>query len=162
MRHVDGAPLGTRGGTAVVHHFPADGDYTFKLAFYYDYLETLFGQSLPANLQGQEIEVSIDGARIAVFTIDPNIPETKNLLSTPPITVTAGPHRVAAAFIAKFDGPTEDGFRQIEQSMIDISAGIPGLIALPHLLSMIAVSTIGSGTIARCGRVASLTATAGR
>jgi hypothetical protein len=136
MRHVDGAPLGTRGGTAVVHQFPVDGDYIFKLAFYYDYLETLFGQSLPPNLQGQQIEVSIDGARVAIFTIDPNIPETKNLLTSPKINVTAGPHRVAAAFIAKFDGPTEDGFRQVEQSMIDISAGIPGLIALPHLQSM--------------------------
>lgn len=136
MRHVDGAPWGTRGGTAVVHHFPVDGDYTFKLAFYYDYLETLFGQSLPANLQGQQIEVSVDGARAAIFTIDPNIPETKNLLTTPKIRIAAGPHRVAAAFIAKFDGPTEDQFRPVEQSMVDISAGIPGLIALPHLLSM--------------------------
>lgn len=136
MRHVDGAPWGTRGGTAVVHHFPADGDYTFKLAFYYDYLETLFGQSLPANLQGQQIEVSVDGARAALFTIDPKIPETKNLLTTPKIRIAAGPHRVAAAFIAKFDGPTEDQFRPVEQSMVDISAGVPGLIALPHLLSM--------------------------
>ncbi|MCA1584735.1 MAG: DUF1592 domain-containing protein, partial [Acidobacteria bacterium] len=136
MRHVDGAPLGTRGGTSVVHNFPADGDYTFKLAFYYDYLETLFGQSLPANLQGQEIEISVDGARAAIFTIDPNIPETKNILSTPKIPIAAGPHRVSAAFIAKFDGPTEDQFRQVEQSMIDISAGVPGLIALPHLQSL--------------------------
>ncbi|MEZ5289982.1 MAG: DUF1592 domain-containing protein [Vicinamibacterales bacterium] len=136
MRHVEGAPWGTRGGTAVVHTFPADGEYTFRLAFYYDYLETLFGQSLPPNLQDQQIEVSVDGARVALFTIDPNVPETKNLLTTPKIAVTAGPHRVAAAFLAKFDGPTEDAFRQVEQSMIDISAGIPGLVALPHLLSM--------------------------
>ena len=27
MRHVDGAPFGTRGGISVVHTFPADGDY---------------------------------------------------------------------------------------------------------------------------------------
>ena len=136
MRHVEGAPLGTRGGTSVVHNFPADGEYTFKLTFYYDYLETLYGQTLPANLQGQEIEVSVDGARAAIFTINPNIPETKNVLTTPRIKITAGPHRVSAAFIAKFDGPTEDQFRQVEQSMIDISAGVPGFIALPHLLSM--------------------------
>ncbi len=136
MRHVEGAPWGTRGGTSVVHQFPVDGEYEFKLAFYYDYLETLYGQNLPANLQGQQIELSVDGARVALFTIDPNIPETKNLLTTPRATITAGPHRVSAAFIAKFDGPTEDQFRQIEQSMIDISAGVPGLIALPHLLSM--------------------------
>jgi len=136
MRHVDGAPWGTRGGTSVIHNFPTDGDYSFKLKFYYDYLETLFGQSLPANLQGQEIEVSIDGARVALFKIDPTIPETKNLLTTEPIRVAAGPHRVSAAFIAKFDGPTEDQFRQVEQSMVDISAGVPGLIALPHLQTL--------------------------
>ena len=136
MRHVDGAPLGTRGGTSVVHQFPADGDYTFKLALYYDFLETLYGQSLPSNLQGQQIEVSVDGARAALFTIDPNTPETKTNLTTPPVHVTAGPHRVSAAFIAKFDGPTEDEFRQVEQSMVDISAGVPGLIALPHLQSV--------------------------
>jgi mono/diheme cytochrome c family protein len=136
MRHIDGAPLGTRGGTVVVHHFPVDGEYTFRLQLYYDYLETLFGQSLPPNLQGQEIEVSIDGARVAIFKIDPNVPETKNVLLSPRVAVTAGPHRVAAAFISKFDGPTEDLFRQVEKSMIDISAGVPGFIALPHLLSM--------------------------
>jgi len=136
MRHVDGAPLGTRGGTSVTHNFPADGEYTFKVTFYYDFLETLYGQSLPDNLQGQEIDVSVDGARGAIFTIDPNVPETKYNLTTPRIPIKAGPHRVSAAFIAKFDGPTEDAFRQVEQSMVDISAGIPGLIALPHLQSM--------------------------
>lgn len=136
MRHVEGAPWGTRGGTSVVHQFPVDGDYEFKLALYYDYLETLYGQNLPANLQGQQIEVSIDGARAAIFTIDPNVPETKSQLTTQRVRVAAGPHRVSAAFLAKFDGPTEDQFRQVEQSMIDISAGIPGFIALPHLLSM--------------------------
>jgi Protein of unknown function (DUF1592)/Protein of unknown function (DUF1588)/Protein of unknown function (DUF1587)/Protein of unknown function (DUF1595)/Protein of unknown function (DUF1585) len=136
MRHVEGAPLGTRGGTSLIHHFPASGEYTFKLTFYYDYLETLYGQNLPANLQGQQIEVSVDGARAAIFTIDPKIPETKNVLATPRISITAGPHRVSAAFIAKFDGPTEDQFRQVERSMVDISAGVPGFIALPHLQSL--------------------------
>jgi mono/diheme cytochrome c family protein len=136
MRHMDGAPLGTRGGTSVVHLFPADGEYTFKLALYYDFLETLYGQNLPPNLQGQQIEISVDGARTALFTIDPDIPETKNTLSSPRVRVTAGPHRVSAAFLSTFDGPTEDEFRQVEQSMVDISAGIPGLIALPHLQSM--------------------------
>ena len=80
--------------------------------------------------------MSVDGARVAFFKIDPNIPETKNILTTPQIKIAAGPHRVSAAFIAKFDGPTEDEFRQVEQSMVDISAGVPGLIALPHLQTM--------------------------
>ena len=29
MEHVEGAPMGTRGGLSVVHHFPADGQYLF-------------------------------------------------------------------------------------------------------------------------------------
>ena len=29
--HVEGAPFGTRGGTSVVHIFPADGQYLFKV-----------------------------------------------------------------------------------------------------------------------------------
>ena len=29
MRYVEGTPLGSRGGIAVVHNFPADGDYKF-------------------------------------------------------------------------------------------------------------------------------------
>ena len=32
MRHVDGTPFGTRGGISVVHDFPADGEYVFKMA----------------------------------------------------------------------------------------------------------------------------------
>jgi hypothetical protein len=31
MRHVEGAPIGTRGGISVVHTFPADGEYVFKM-----------------------------------------------------------------------------------------------------------------------------------
>src|SRR4029434_6777269 len=65
-----------------------------------------------------------------------SLPETEAILTTAPIKVAAGPHRVSAAFIAKFDGPTEDTFRQVEQTMVDVSAGVPGLIALPHLQSM--------------------------
>ena len=78
MRHVDGAPLGTRGGASVVHQFPADGDYTFKLALYYDFLETLYGQSLPSNLQGQQIEVSVDGARAAALHHQPEHPRDED------------------------------------------------------------------------------------
>src|SRR5215813_10662303 len=33
LRHVDGAPMGTRGGVSVVHNFPADGEYVFTVKF---------------------------------------------------------------------------------------------------------------------------------
>ena len=104
MRHVEGAPFGTRGGTAVVHHFPADGTYTFQNELYFYYLGELIGGNLPESLQGQELEISIDGARVRAFTIDPLYEGNTGPLVTPPIAVTAGPHRVAAAFVAKADG----------------------------------------------------------
>ncbi|HEY1342446.1 MAG TPA: DUF1592 domain-containing protein [Bryobacteraceae bacterium] len=130
-RHVDGAPIGTRGGMAVTHDFPADGDYTFKLGFYYSPTGPLFGIN---QGKGQQIEVSIDGARVALLDIDPRMTLAKDGIKTPPVHVQAGPHRLAAAFLQKSDGPIEDEFRMVEQTLVDVSAGaVPGITTLPHL-----------------------------
>ncbi len=66
MDRVDGAPPGTRGGISVDHTFVADGDYVFSLDFFAEPLGFLFGASRP----GEEIEVSLDGARLALLAID--------------------------------------------------------------------------------------------
>jgi len=136
-RHVEGAPFGTRGGLAVTHNFSADGDYTFKLQLYYWYTGQLVGSKLPDALQGQEVEVSIDGARVAVFKIDPEVQETEGDLVTPPIKITAGPHRVSASFVSKYDGTVEDQYWLVEQTLMDVSIGThAGITGLPHLRSM--------------------------
>jgi cytochrome c551/c552 len=136
-RHVEGAPFGTRGGTSVVHNFPADGDYVFKLQLYYWYTGQLVGSKLADALQGQELELSIDGTRAAVFKIDPEIQETEGDLVTEPIKVPAGPHRVSAAFVSKFDGTVEDQYWLVEQTLVDVSIGThAGITGLPHLRSM--------------------------
>ena len=55
-------------------------------------------------------------------------------IKTPPIKVRAGPQRISASFPQKFDGPIEDEYRMVEQSLVDVSAGtIPGMTTLPHL-----------------------------
>src|SRR4029078_11148430 len=36
MRRVEGAPMGTRGGTSVVHTFPADGHYVLKASTHHE------------------------------------------------------------------------------------------------------------------------------
>jgi hypothetical protein len=122
-RHVEGTPFGTRGGVAVSHNFAADGEYVFKLQLYYWYTGQLVGSKLPENLQGQEIEISVDGAQVSKFKIDPEIQETEGDLVTPPIKVNAGQHRVAAAFVAKSDGPVEDQYWLVEQTLMDVSIG---------------------------------------
>src|SRR5579872_846631 len=134
MRHVEGAPFGTRGGTSVVHQFAADGEYKFSLTLYYYYLEQLFGIALPANLTNQQIEVSLDGVPVYTFTIDPKTKETQASYVTPPVAVKAGPHRVSAAFLEKADGPIVDTIELYEQTVLDTSTGMqPGMTTLPHL-----------------------------
>ena len=137
MRHIEGTPFGTRGGMAVVHNFPADGEYVFKLELYFWYTGQLIGSRLPDSLRGQELEVSVDGERVAVFTIDPNLLEPTGALVTDPIQIKAGPRRIAVAFVSKFDGAVEDQYWLIEQTLMDVSiAQRPGITALPHLQSV--------------------------
>ncbi|HEV3198627.1 MAG TPA: DUF1592 domain-containing protein [Bryobacteraceae bacterium] len=131
MRHVEGTPFGTRGGMAVVHDFPADGEYTFRLGFYYVPEGPLFGQN---QGKGQQIEIAVNGVRVALLDINPAMKLSNDGIKTPPLHVSAGPQRISAAFPMKFDGPMEDEFRPVEQSLVDVSTGnIPGMTSLPHL-----------------------------
>jgi len=133
MRHVEGAPFGTRGGLSVTHIFPADGEYTFRMMLHSIPTGQLFGSSFP----GEKIEVSINGARVALLDINTSMSESDpngmNLV-TPKIYVKAGPQRVAAAFIARFDAPVDDLIAPIEHTMADSQIGSGfGITALPHL-----------------------------
>jgi hypothetical protein len=130
-RHIEGTPIGTRGGMSVVHDFPADGDYTFKLGFYYSPTGPLFGMN---QGKGQQIEIAVNGERVALLDINPAMTLAKDGIKTPPIKVRAGPQRVSASFPQKADGPIEDEYRMVEQSLVDVSVGaLPGMTTLPHL-----------------------------
>jgi len=131
VRHVDGTPVGTRGGLAVVHDFPADGDYVFKLGFYYSPTGPLFGMN---QGKGQQVEVAVNGEQVAMIDINPAMTLAKDGIKTPPIHVRAGPQRISASFPQKFDGPIEDEYQMVEQSLVDVSVGaLPGMTTLPHL-----------------------------
>jgi len=133
MRQLEGAPFGTRGGIVVEHIFPADGDYTFRMMLHSIPTGQLFGSSVP----GEQIEVSVNGARVALLDINTRMSESDpngmNLV-TPKIHVKAGPQRIAAAFISRFDAPVDDLIAPIEHTLADtqIGAGF-GVTALPHL-----------------------------
>jgi hypothetical protein len=132
LRRVDGAPLGTRGGVAVVHTFPADGDYVFRIELHGNADGFLFGG--PAA--GEQIDVSINGERRAVLDIDPDMAEvtTSLFVKTPPIHVTAGPQRIAAAFVQRFEGPVNDLIAPIDHTLADTQIGVAyGITTLPHL-----------------------------
>ena len=93
--HIDGLPLGTRGGTLVQHTFPLDADYSLRVR--------VRGAAIglaAANLQGEEIEITIDGERVkllpATAQIDLKIP------------VKAGQRAIGVAFVRKAPPGADD------------------------------------------------------
>ena len=131
--HVEGAPFGTRGGISVIHNFPADGEYTFRMMLHSVPTGQLFG----STIRGEQIEVSIDGARVSLLPINTRMSETDpngmNLQSLR-VYVTAGPHRVSAAFIQRFEAPVDDLLTPIDHTLADTQIGSGyGITALPHL-----------------------------
>jgi len=129
LRHVEGTPVGTRGGIAVVHNFPADGEYVFKMTLYFTTNTFLFG----STGKGEQLEVALNGRRVALFDVNPLMKVDEDL-RTPPVMVKAGPQKLTASFIKKADGPVDDFVQPMERSLGNIYAGQdPGVTALPHL-----------------------------
>ena len=102
--HFDGLPFGTRGGTAVTHNFPADGEYEIQVRLSRNRNENVEGLYDPHDL-----EITLDGERLQVFEIRPNRMVVAGYYADADIdkhlqvrvTVGAGPHRVGAAFLKK-------------------------------------------------------------
>ena len=68
--------------------------------------------------------------------IDPRMAETTTGLSlkTPQIHITAGEHRVTAAFIQRFEGPVNDLIAPIDHTLADTQIGVAvGITTLPHV-----------------------------
>ena len=129
--HVEGTPFGTRGGLVMHHNFPMDGEYVFKMSFYYSSIGPVFGASQPKG--AQKIDVAVNGERVALLDFDPDM-KVSDDLRTPPIKIKAGAQTVSVSFLATSSGPVEDFVMPFQQALADLSTGhIAGLTALPHL-----------------------------
>jgi mono/diheme cytochrome c family protein len=99
--HLEGLPLGTRGGALVGHTFPLDGTYEIQMRLSRDRNENVEGLTEP-----QQVELTLDGQRVQVFGVKPNRNQMgiyyadeavdKDLKAR--IQVTAGPHQVGVFF----------------------------------------------------------------
>jgi hypothetical protein len=63
-QHLDGLPLGTRGGILVQHTFPLDAEYSLKLRLWRNTFDLLRGMEDP-----HEIEIALDGAPIKTVRV---------------------------------------------------------------------------------------------
>ena len=107
-QHRDGLPFGTRGGTSVRYNFPRNGEYDIKL----ELLDLFSGAPIR---EPHQLEVSVDGARVAIFDLTPRDPETDQgaAYNSGPdglqvrVPVIAGPRVVTATFIKKTDALAE-------------------------------------------------------
>jgi mono/diheme cytochrome c family protein len=133
LKHVEGAPIGTRGGTSVVHVFPADGEYVFRMMMH----SIPTGQLYGSTTRGEQIEISVNGERKALIDINPRMSEAdpKGInVETDPIFVKAGPQRVSAAFIARSESPVDDLMAPVDYTLADTQIGSAlGITTLPHL-----------------------------
>ncbi|WP_419162485.1 DUF1592 domain-containing protein [Candidatus Palauibacter sp.] len=133
----EGAPFGTRGGISVIHIFPADGEYVFKMDMHPGPTGFLYGMTAP----DEKIEVSVNGARVALLDIDPFMSESDPqgmVIETEPIHVRAGPQRVTAAFLLNAEGPDNDLIKPIDYKLADSNIGSAyGVTTLPHLRDFI-------------------------
>ncbi len=117
--HQDGLPLGTRGGFAVDHPFPADGEYQLSVA---NMAQALWVYNLEFE---NTLVVTLDGALVYETTIggeddmkaidqkqDPAVEAINQRLKNIRFRATAGPHRLAVAFRQRTFAENEDRLAQ--------------------------------------------------
>jgi hypothetical protein len=150
--HIEGLPLGTRGGVLIHHNFPLDGEYVIKVKLLKSTVDLLFG----GNALDETLEIALNGERVKTLTINPKKKEeptpevkvasdgfdpaaaTKLSMSQPPdslearLFVKAGPQTLTVAFLKKTLAPVEDLVEPLQRSTFDPSDPK----GLPHVLSV--------------------------
>lgn len=125
-QHIEGLPLGTRGGILVEHTFPLDGEYVIKLRLWRNTFDLMRGMEDP-----HEIEINLDGARIDSVTIGGR-PDFLKMTENPGvfganldqkltvrIPVKAGPHTVSADTVLRSHAYKDDLIKPFLRTTVD-------------------------------------------
>ncbi len=119
--HEPGLPLGTRGGFAVTHDFPADGEYELNignLAAALWVFNQEFENQIVATYDGKKFWEGVVGGEQQIKAIDqkqdPAVDAINATLKHIRFHATAGPHQVAVTFIHR-DFAESEGRLELEQ-----------------------------------------------
>jgi mono/diheme cytochrome c family protein len=125
-QHLDGMPLGTRGGVLVRHNFPLEGEYVIKVRLWRNTFDLMRGMEDPHH-----IEIAMDGVRLQLVTVG-GIEDFKSMASNPGtfgadldkrltvrIPVKAGIHTISAATILKSNAVRDDLIKPFIRTTVD-------------------------------------------
>jgi cytochrome c551/c552 len=93
--HIEGLPLGTRGGILIRHTFPLDAEYNFKVRA----RAAAIGLGA-VGFQDEDLEVTLNGERIKLVKAAPSVDFKLN--------VKAGPQSIGVAFVRKAPPGADD------------------------------------------------------
>jgi len=138
-KHLDGLPLGTRGGLLVTHTFPLDAEYTFFIRLLTTTVSNIRGLEYPHDLvllvDGEEVARATVGGKDDIEKSFENATthmEAINARLTFRVAVKAGPRTVAAAFVQKtsaIPNATLQPYLQTTSDTVDYT-GVPHVESL--------------------------------
>jgi len=113
-QHIEGLPFGTRGGMAVHHTFPSDGEYHFSVQ------NLGIGRFIP----GEKLEFLIDNEMVATreykgVGLSANNSSDRDGEIDVSLPVRAGTHLVGVTFLATNYRPSLDSIRQYERKSLE-------------------------------------------
>jgi len=113
-QHVDGLPLGTRGGLSARHDFPADGEYKFEIQNY----------GIGSFIPGEQLEILVDGERAHLFKyqgvgMSQGMQAESDGTLQVSIPIKAGSHVVGATFVATNFRPSLDMIKQYDRKSLE-------------------------------------------
>jgi hypothetical protein len=141
-KHIEGLPLGTRGGVTIRHNFPVDGEYLFKFSL----LKVNFGPQYGQSAKNEQLEMSVNGVRVLLMDLrsapyyyirggaaggGPALPLEIRL------PVKAGPQTLQVTFIKRTAADVDDLLQPFEATTADLQTGVQfGYTTVPHLSSV--------------------------
>ena len=112
--HIEGLPLGTRGGMLVHHNFPADGEYKFSIQNF----------GIGTYVPGEQVEFLVDGERVKLLDysgvgLSQGMPGESDGSIDVTVPIRAGSHVVGATFVETNYRPSLNIVKEYERKSLD-------------------------------------------
>src|SRR5499427_417214 len=112
--HIEGLPLGTRGGMLVHHNFPSDGEYKFSVQNF----------GVGTYVPGEQIEFIVDGERVKILDyvgvgLSQGMQGENDGSIDVTVPVKAGSHVVGVTFVETNYRPSLNIVKEFERKSLD-------------------------------------------